>query len=336
MNSPLQIEAVDLHKTYIVTEKSPGIRGAIGGLLAPKRKTLHAVAGVSIAIGRGETVAYLGPNGAGKSTTIKMLSGILEPTSGSIRVCGLDPTRQRQQVAARIGVVFGQRSQLIWDLRLGESFELLRRIYGVPQDEFRRTLGWMDDVLQTGPLLDKPVRTLSLGQRMRGELAASLVHSPEVLFLDEPTIGLDLEAKHSVRQFIRSINASRGTTILLTTHDLDDVESLCRRLIVINHGRVVEDGPLDELIRRIARWRVLVVDCEHPSAPPDIEGATLVKAEGSKLTYKFERDAVSPPKLIARVSERVAIRDLTIEEPDIEDVLRDVYKESAMQQSKNV
>jgi ABC-2 type transport system ATP-binding protein len=321
------IETRHLVKTYQVTQKQSGIAGAIRSLIAPERRLVTAVNDLSFSIQKGEIVGYLGPNGAGKSTTIKMLSGILEPTSGQVRIAGLDPQTERTRVVRQLGVVFGQRSQLEWDLRLGESFELLRRIYHVPDTDYRQTLGWIEEVLQIRELLNSPVRTLSLGQRMRGELAAALLHNPSILFLDEPTIGLDIEAKFRIRDMIREINQSRGTTVLLTTHDLDDVEQLCQRLIVINHGKIVEDGPLEALILRLLPSRLLVIDCERVESPIHIEGAELIKQEGHRIWLKFDRNQISASQLISRVSALWNVRDLRVEEPNLEDMIQHLYQQ---------
>ncbi|MGH7747813.1 MAG: ABC transporter ATP-binding protein, partial [Candidatus Dormibacteria bacterium] len=229
-----------------------------------------ALRNANLTVHKGEVVGLVGDNGAGKSTTIKMLTGILVPTSGRVRVCGLDPSRQRAELARRVGVVFGQRSQLWWDLPLGESFELLRHIYRVPAADHVTRLTECADLLGLGEFMATPVRQLSLGQRMRGEVTAALLHAPELLVLDEPTIGLDLESKERLREFLAELNASRGTTLVLTTHDLDDIERLCRRMMVIDHGRVLADGPLAELREEVSPERTLVVDLERPA--PALEG----------------------------------------------------------------
>ena len=256
------IELERVCKTFRVTRKQKGLAGAVKGLFRPDRREVHAVRDVSFAIEPGELVGFIGPNGAGKSTTIKMLSGILYPTSGRVSVVGLSPQRQRRAVVQRIGAVFGQRSQLNWDLRLGESYELFKRIYRIADDDFERSLAELCEVLGIGDLLDTPVRQMSLGQRMRGELAGAMLHEPDILFLDEPTMGMDIEVKAAIRAFIRDINQRRRTTVLLTTHDLDDVEELCERLIIINQGRIIEDGPLAALIDSITPHRYLIVECE--------------------------------------------------------------------------
>src|SRR5579859_1898509 len=234
--------ARDLRKTFRVARRRGGLLGSLRSLLGTQVHEVHAVDGISLAIGRGEMVACLGPNGAGKSTTIKMLTGILVPSSGEAEVLGMDPHRQRRAVAQRIGVVFGQRTQLWWDLPLRDSFDLLRHIYRIPRKRFTHNLQEFTDLLQLDEFIDTPVRQLSLGQRMRGDLAAALLHDPEVLYLDEPTIGLDVVAKHRVRAFLRELNQQRGVTVLLTTHDTADVERLCSRLLIIDHGRLLYDG----------------------------------------------------------------------------------------------
>ena len=216
---------------------------------------------------RSEIVGFIGPNGAGKSTTIKMMSGILTPTKGRVLIDGRDISGHRKETVRNIGVVFGQRSQLNWDLRLGESFELLKHIYQIDQTDYDRTLDDMDRILGIREIIDKPVRQMSLGQRVKGDLVASMIHSPKVLFLDEPTIGLDVSAKYALRKFIKEINKARKTTVILTTHDLGDIRELCERIIIINHGVMMEDGPLSRIADRIAPYKTLVVEYYDESAP---------------------------------------------------------------------
>ncbi|MBJ6363693.1 ATP-binding cassette domain-containing protein [Paenibacillus sp. GCM10012307] len=320
------IEVHDLVKEYTIAKKGSGLRGALKGLLFPEKKTVRGVDGISFSIAPGEIVGYIGPNGAGKSTTIKMLTGILHPTSGSIKVCGISPQADRKSVVRKLGVVFGQRTQLYWDLRLGESFELLRRIYQVDKTSFEENMSILSDVLKLEEFIHTPVRQLSLGQRMRGDIAAAMLHSPSVLFLDEPTIGLDADAKHAIRHFIKEINRKRGVTVILTTHDLDDVEQLCTRLVVVNHGKVVEDGPMASLIRKLAPHRLLVVELQQPFDDLEHPAAEIIKQDGLKVWYQFEKSRISAAQLISELSQKLPIQDLSVKEPDIEDAIREVYK----------
>jgi ABC-2 type transport system ATP-binding protein len=287
-----------------------------------------AVDGIDFEVAAGDFVGYAGPNGAGKSTTIKMMTGILVPTAGRITVDGLVPWRERRRLARRIGVVFGQRSQLWWDLPLERSFELVRHLYRVPAGDHRRRLGELVEVLQLGPLLASPVRSLSLGQRMRSELAAAVLPAPRVLFLDEPTIGLDVEAKAAVRAFLRELNRAEGTTVILTTHDLDDIAELCHRLMIIDHGQTIYDGTVEGLRRRYGTTRVLVVDLRE-DVEVVVEGAKVVRAEGHRRWLEFGRDEVSAAELIARVMAEHEVVDLTLEEPEIEDIVRRIYRGEA-------
>ena len=296
-----------------------------GGRLRRERHDVEAVAGVSFRVARGEMLGYVGPNGAGKSTTIKMLTGVLVPTSGDVHVNGLVPAQQRVQLARRIGVVFGQRSLLWWDLPLRESFRLLRHIYGVAPAPHAERLAECAELLQLDEFLDTPVRQLSLGQRMRGELTAALLHDPEILFLDEPTIGLDVVSKARVRTFLADLNSRRGTTVLLTTHDLADIERLCSRLLIIDHGRVIYDGALEALRERHGTRRMVVVDFTEPIAPVDLAPAEVVKVDGPRQWLRFRRDDLTASELIARLVARYPVRDLTIEEPAVEDIVRDIY-----------
>jgi ABC-2 type transport system ATP-binding protein len=297
------------------------------GRVRRERREVRAVDGVSVRIEPGELVGYVGPNGAGKSTTVKMLTGILVPSGGRIRVAGFDPSRQRIQLARRIGVVFGQRVQLWWDLPLRDSFELLRHIYRLPNDRRRANLDRLCEVLELTPFLETPVRQLSLGQRMRGELTAAMLHDPEILFLDEPSIGLDVVAKARVREFLAEINRERGVTVLLTTHDLADIERLCSRLLIIDHGRVIYDGTIERLIERYGEERTLVVDLEEAAPPLEVDGARVVRVEGPRQWLRFRRDAVTAAALTATVASKAPLVDLTVEEPDIEDVIRRIYAE---------
>jgi ABC-2 type transport system ATP-binding protein len=273
-------------------------------------------------------VGYIGPNGAGKSTTIKMLTGILTPSGGRLRVAGIDPSRERTRLARRIGVVFGQRTTLWWDLPLRDSYELVRRMYRIPDDRYRINLARCVELLDLAELLDVPVRQLSLGQRMRGDIAAALLHDPEVLYLDEPTIGLDVVSKAKVREFLRSVNSEQGMTVLLTTHDLTDIEQLCRRVMVIDHGRLMYDGGLDGLHAVGDSERTLVVDFERELPPIELPGVRCDRVDGPRQWLAFPAGASAAP-LVAELAARYPIVDLSVREPVIEDVIARMYTESA-------
>ncbi|MEV6336538.1 ATP-binding cassette domain-containing protein [Nocardia vinacea] len=280
-------------------------------------------------IERGSAVGYIGANGAGKSTTIKMLTGILVPTSGTVRTCGLDPVRQRRELAARIGVVFGQRSQLWWDLPLRESFSILAAIHRLEADVAQKRTYELVEQLEMAETLDTPVRQLSLGQRMRAEVAAALLHSPELVILDEPTIGLDVLSKQRLREFLRAERTERGTTLLLTTHDMGDIERLCDRVLVVDRGSLVYDGSLTGLAVRVGARRVLVVDLAEPSRDlDDLPNAELLNSEGGGMRQRlaFDAESTTAAQVLAAVSDRAEVRDLSIEEPDIEDVVRRIYE----------
>jgi ABC-2 type transport system ATP-binding protein len=319
-----QIVARDLAKSFRVAERSPGMLGALRGLVARKTKIVDALAGVSFSIEAGELVGYIGPNGAGKSTTIKILAGILVPDGGTAEVAGRVPWRERIAHVSRIGVVFGQRTQLWWDLPVAESLDMLRHIYKVPQAAFANQRAELVDLLDLGPLLDTPVRQLSLGQRMRADLAASLVHAPEILFLDEPTIGLDAVSKLAVRGFVKRLNRERGVTVILTTHDMDDIEALCDRVIVIGGGKILSDGTLAELRSRVTRERWLTVDLADDSEIRDPD-ATVIRRDGNRVCLAFDPSVVSPAELIRRVTEAHPIRDLFVENPPIETLIARLY-----------
>jgi ABC-2 type transport system ATP-binding protein len=296
------------------------------GRLRRTKRTVPAVDGVSLDIGTGEMVGYIGPNGAGKSTTLKMLTGVLTPSGGDVSVCGLTPVPQRTRLALSIGVVFGQRSQLWWDLPLEESFRLLKHIYRVPAAEHEARLRRCRELLDLDSFLDTPVRQLSLGQRMRGELTAALLHGPKVLFLDEPTIGLDTISKQAVRSFLGELGRTGDVTLVLTTHDLADIERLCRRLVVIDHGRLVHDGTIDDLHSRYGSRRRLVADLDAPL--PDgfeIPGATLSALEADRHRVTFVLDSVPAGVVVAALVNAAPIRDLSVVEPDIEDVVARLY-----------
>ncbi|MGW0433804.1 ABC transporter ATP-binding protein [Micromonospora sp. NPDC003197] len=312
------IEARGLRKDFTVRVRA--------GRLRREKRVVSAVDGVDLTVARGEMLGYIGPNGAGKSTTLKMLTGVLMPSAGEARVCGLRPVAQRTRLAMRIGVVFGQRSQLWWDLPLRDSFDLLRHIYRVPAADHAARLRRCRSLLDLDEFLDVPVRQLSLGQRMRGELAAALLHGPEVLFLDEPTIGLDVMSKRAVREFLAELGRTGDTTLVLTTHDLADIERLCQRLVVIDHGRVVHDGSIEALHARYGSHRLVVVDLDEPlPEPPVLPGAPLHRTEAEGRRLAFACESVTAGEVVARLSGLATLRDIAIVEPDIEDVVARLY-----------
>jgi ABC-2 type transport system ATP-binding protein len=318
----------DLRKSFRVAERRPGTLGAIAGLVARRHRVVRAIDGISFAIERGELVGYIGPNGAGKSTTVKVLSGILVPDGGRVEVLGRVPWRERIEHVRRIGVVFGQRTQLWWDLPVLESFELLRDIYRVEPSDYRRTFDELVSLLDLGPLLDTPVRQLSLGQRMRCDLAASLIHAPAMLFLDEPTIGLDAVSKLAVRDFVRRRNRERGVTVILTTHDMDDIEALCSRVILIHRGRILFDGPIEALRARVTNERELVVDLRDDAAAVADPDAIAVRQEGHRARISYDPQRVATPDLIARITARYPVADLVVENPPIEEIVARLYRDA--------
>ena len=311
-------------------DRREGVGGAVKDLFHRRKRPLRAVDGVSFGIDRGEIVGYIGPNGAGKSTTIKMLTGILVPSEGHLRVDDLIPHQDRKTFTRRIGVVFGQRTQLWWDIAVIESFRLLGKIYGVGEAALAAQIERLDAILRLKELLHTPVRKLSLGQRMRCDLAASLLHDPPILFLDEPTIGLDVVAKDSVRAFLRELNREFRTTILLTTHDLRDIEELCRRVIVIDHGKILFDGALSEMKARHAGVVHVEVDLVHEADGVDFlgaftDGVAWERKGPCRFRATFERAELAPAELIKRVLARFEIADVTIEEATIEEVVKRIY-----------
>ncbi|MHC4780624.1 MAG: ABC transporter ATP-binding protein [Planctomycetota bacterium] len=320
-----QIVVENLVKTFKIAERRPGTLGALLGVVHRRHRLIQALDSISFSIEPGEMVGYIGPNGAGKSTTVKILSGILVPDSGRCEVAGRVPWKQRIRHVAGIGVVFGQRTQLWWDLPVIESFDLLRHIYGVGEEAHRKTRDEMIELLDLGPLLDTPVRQLSLGQRMRCDLAASLLHGPEVLFLDEPTIGLDAVSKLTVRDFIRNLSREKGVTVILTTHDMNDIEALCSRVIVIDRGRIFADSTLGELRDRVSGERRLLVDLENDSEDIRDPDVTVVKREGHRVHLAFDPQKISAADLIARITANHPIRDLFVENTPIERIVAQLY-----------
>lgn len=320
------ITAEHLSKEFQVRKHHQGTLSTLKNFLTRDSRTIKAVDDVSFHIAKGEVVGYLGPNGAGKSTTIKMLTGLLVPSGGQLSVNGFVPWKSRQSYVSSIGAVFGQRTTLWWDLPVIESLQLLQYIYKVPEKTFRQNLSEFEKVLELNEFITAPVRSLSLGQRMRADLCAALLHNPALLFLDEPTIGLDVVAKERIRQFIRHVNELRETTVLLTTHDLSDVQKLCRRVLIIDQGKLLFDGGLETLQGRFGgKWH-LVVDFAESYENVQTEGADLLNYEDARATYAFDRKELSSSDLIGRISAKYSIRDISVQEPDIEATIRTIYE----------
>lgn len=310
-----------LRRDYVVRARAEGSR-------LRTRQTIRAVADLSLVVRRGEAVGFVGANGAGKSTTIKMMTGILRPTAGMVRVLGREPVGERRHLAREIGVVFGQRTQLWWDLPLRESYRILGAMHRMSEAARERRLERLVAGLDLGSFLERPVRQLSLGQRMRGEVAAALLHSPDLVVLDEPTIGLDMVSKEGLRRFLREDRAERGTTLFLTTHDMGDVERLCERIVVVNSGTIAYDGALDAFRDHLGAPRLLTVDLTAPRAgldlPPQAE-AVAVEADGIRHRIRFRGQELTVPVLLARIGEQAEIADLFLTEPAIEDLVREIY-----------
>ncbi len=321
------IRANRLSKTFRTRKRGEGVIGTLTSLFSREYDDKVAVHDVSFELQAGELVGYIGPNGAGKSTTIKMLTGILVPSSGDATVNGIVPWLDRSANGRQIGVVFGQRTQLYWDLPLRESYELLRAIYNIPADTYKKNLREFSDLLGLDEFLKTPVRQLSLGQRMRGDFAAAMLHQPPVVFLDEPTIGLDVVAKEAIRSFIARTNRDRGTTFILTTHDLNDVERLCERIILIDHGQKLYDGSIEAIKRRYGRNRQLTADIADYCKECDIviPGVRLVSIEGNRIVFEFDSMRVRADELIVALAARYELKDVTVAEPALETIIREIY-----------
>ena len=309
-----------LSKTFQARE-----RGGLGGLFRPTYHSVVAVDDIAFSVDPGELVAFLGPNGAGKSTTIKMLTGILHPTGGRASVLGLTPWRDRRQLSYRIAAVFGQRSQLWYHLPPADTFDLLAKIYELETATYRRRAARLIELFALGPYLQTPVRRLSLGERMRCEVAAALLHAPEVVFLDEPTIGLDVIARQRIRELIRSMNREEGTTVFLTSHDAGDVEQVCQRAIVVNHGRIVVDAPIAQLKREYLRTRVVQLVFSEPVAHVEVDGATVREADHLRATLEVDLRESAIENVIAQVMARYPVEDITIAEPPMEEIIAAMY-----------
>ena len=327
------IEVNHVSKEFLSPKKFPGLRGAIKGLFSREKVKKVAVNDISFTIADGEIVGYIGSNGAGKSTTIKMMTGILRPTGGEILVNGVDPGKNRKENASNIGVVFGQRTQLWWDLPLSESFTILKEIYDVSDEDYKQRMEFIDSVLELSPFFDRPVRTLSLGQRMRADLGAALLHNPKVLYLDEPTIGLDIVVKDNIRKAIRQINEQYNTTVILTTHDIGDIEELCNRIIIIDEGCKIYDGTLQHLRDTYGTHRVIRMEVHHQ---PQIQLWEVLgvaqedcvctfDAPRKTLEVRFDKSKLHAPQILAAVMKETDVSDVQIVETDLAQIVKQIY-----------
>jgi ABC-2 type transport system ATP-binding protein len=326
MAGPL-IALEGISKSFKVAKRSGGLGQAVKALFRRDYTIVEAIKNITFSIDEGEIVGYIGPNGAGKSTTIKVMSGILVPDSGQCTILGCTPWKERIDYVGRIGVVFGQRSQLWWDVPVIDSFEMLRDIYRIPEPDYRSNVSMLADTLDLSGILQTPVRQLSLGQRMRCELAASLLHDPKILFLDEPTIGLDAASKIAVRQFIKTINREKNVTVILTTHDMSDLEALADRILMIGKGTLLYDGSLTELRRRFGGERTVTVEFRETSEPVDLPGAVRLFWTGERAAYSFDSGQIDVTSVIAALSERLELRDVTIDSKPAEEIILQLYKE---------
>lgn len=319
------IEVKDVSKTFRINKRGSGVTGMLANLFVPKYEKKEAVKGISFSIEQGEMVGFIGPNGAGKSTTIKMLAGILYPEHGEITVGGYIPYKQRKAYVGSIGVVFGQKSQLQWDLPVIDSFELLKAIYRVPDDVYRKNLDRFTEMLDMGGFINQPVRQLSLGQRMRADIVAALLHSPKIVFFDEPTIGVDVVGKETIRSFIRELNGQDNVTMLFTTHDMQDIEKTCDRLIIIDEGAKVYDGTLPGIRERYGTTRQLDVEFSVPEQIEPIGQVEIIELENNKKRFVFESHKVQINELMNHLLSRYSVRDMNISEPEIESIIRKIY-----------
>ena len=322
-----QIIVENLQKTFKVAVRRPGLWNSLKSVAHREYKTIPALQNISFQLNAGELVGYIGPNGAGKSTTIKIMSGILTPDSGKCEIMGRVPWKQRIEHVRRIGVVFGQRTQLWWDVPVGDSFDLLKDIYKIPFPQYQHTRDELVASLGLQNIIETPVRQLSLGQKMRCELAASLLHQPPILFLDEPTIGLDAVSKLAVRDFIRKINRERNVTVILTTHDMDDIEALCSRIILIGKGKILLDGTIEQIRHKISPERVMTVDFMREPAMAEYDGVTQMRGDDGRVELRFNPAVISAAELINQITINNEIRDFTVENPPIEEIIAKMYSE---------
>ena len=319
------IEVQNISKDFKVNKRSAGIPGMIANMFVPKYEIKHAVKDLSFTIEKGEMVGFIGPNGAGKSSTIKMLSGILCPDDGSIKVGGFVPYRQRKSYVGKIGVVFGQKSQLQWDLPVIDSFELLRAIYRIPEDKYKANLERFTEMLDMKGFINQPVRQLSLGQRMRSDIVASLLHSPEIVFFDEPTIGVDIIGKETIRNFIRELNEQDKVTMIFTTHDMQDIEQTCKRIIIIDKGSLMFDGSLQNIRSKYGTARRLIAEFNEEVSVEPISKVAIENLGDRKMSFSFDNNVVDVNKLMNEILGKYSVRDITVAEPEIESIIQKMY-----------
>ncbi len=330
------IQVKNISKEFVSPKKYPGLKGAIKGLFSKEKVTKEAVKDISFSIEKGEIVGYIGSNGAGKSTTIKMMTGILSPTKGECLVDGVNPCQNRKENAKNIGVVFGQRTQLWWDLPLSESFTILKEIYDVSDEDYKERMEFLNRVLELQDFFDKPVRTLSLGQRMRADLGAALLHNPKVLYLDEPTIGLDLVVKDNIREAIKEINEKYQTTVILTTHDIGDIEELCSRIIIIDEGKKIYDGSLAELKDTYGTKRKVSMEIRQPEKVKTLDLGKVLglektdyeveyDEENNNYSVTFDKHKVQVPQLLSAIMEVTEVKDIQIKETELAEIVKEIY-----------
>lgn len=324
------IEVKDLVKTYKIIEKDDGLIGYFKNLIKPKYKEFEAVKGINFNIEEGELVGYIGENGAGKSTTIKMLTGLLTPTSGNVKVNGLIPNENRIENNKNIGAIFGQKTQLWWDLPVIESFRLIKKMYKIPENEYRKNLKKFTEILELQDLLEKQVKNLSLGQKMRCEIAATFLHNPKIVYLDEPTIGLDVLVKENIRKFIKEINKEKNTTVILTTHDLKDIEDVCDRIILLDNGKVIYDGEKQKFKDTYGKYitaEFLIKDKKlNIKDNININNVEILEESDTSLKIKFSHDETTIMKVMEEISKYCVIEDIHMKEAELEDILKEIYK----------
>lgn len=320
------ISVNNIHKEYKISKRGKGLLSTFSNLFISKYEVKKAVENISFSINKGDMVGFVGPNGAGKSTTIKMLCGILHPSKGEIKVGGLIPYKNRKEYVKNIGVVFGQKSQLWWDLPVIESYEMFKHIYNIPEEKYKQQLEMINEILDINDFFDQPVRQLSLGQRVKADIGAALLHSPEILFLDEPTIGLDVVTKESIRVFLKKINKELNITMIFTTHDMQDIEQTCNRMIIIDKGVKIFDGLLHEIKDRFGKYRILEIEFIKNYKGIYIQDAEVIYEKDNTKRFRFHKDKLKVQDLIADLSRNYEIKDLTIKEPEIESIIREIYQ----------